>query len=292
MNITSTTRIRKLLGAAANAVRLQVVVGAFAAFLLIPPVMAESAGGDSQAELAKKLANPTAALISVPLQSNWDYNIGPAEATRYTLNVQPVVPFSLNEKWNLIVRTIVPYIDTESPIPGGPSHSGLSDTLQSFFFSPKEPTSHGWIWGAGPVFLWPTATDSVLGTEKWGVGPTAVVLKQSHGWTYGVLANHVWSYAGDDTRAHVNASYVLPFISYTTHTHTTLQLNSESTYDWSKSQWSAPLNLNLSQLLKIRRQIISVGVGVRHWMEVPQGGPDWGMRFTVTLLFPKNAKKP
>jgi len=106
----------------------------------------------------------------VPLQSNWDFSIGPAHAMRYLLNVQPVIPFSLTAEWNLITRTIVPFIHAESPVAWGSTRSGLGDILQSFFFSPSKPIN-GWILGAGPVFLYPSATDKALGGEKWGAGP-------------------------------------------------------------------------------------------------------------------------
>lgn len=143
------------------------------------------------AELAKKLQNPIASLISVPIQNNWDFSIGPKDAMKYTVNIQPVIPFSISKDWNLITRTIVPIIYAEAPRAGAGDHGGMGDILQSFFFSPKDPVG-GWIMGAGPVFLYPSATDDALGGEKWGAGPTAVVLQQKNGWTYGALANHVW----------------------------------------------------------------------------------------------------
>lgn len=156
-----------------------------------------NAPADDAAELAKKLSNPVAALISVPLQNNLDFGAGPAgDGFQYKLSI-PVIPISVNSNWNVISRTILPYVYQEDMI-GTSSQTGLSDAVQSLFFLPKEPTRGGWIWGAGPVFLLPTATDDLLGSEKWGIGPTAVVLKQQHGWTYGALVNHIWSFAGED----------------------------------------------------------------------------------------------
>src|SRR5262249_39830895 len=143
---------------------------------------------------------PVASLISVPFQMNYDCCFGPSDGGRYTLNFQPVVPLSLTSKWNLIVRTIVPVVYAESTAPGSGSAFGLSDTTQSFFFSPKAPV-HGFILAAGPVILWPTGS-SELGSKKWGAGVTALVLRQQGGLTYGVLANHIWSFAdaGDNRR--------------------------------------------------------------------------------------------
>jgi hypothetical protein len=238
-----------------------------------------------EAELAKKLQNPVASLISVPLQNNWDFGIGPEDALRYTLNIQPVIPISISKDWNLITRTIVPVIHAESPVRGGDDRTGLGDILQSFFFSPKEPTGCGWIWGAGPVILYPSGTDG-LSAHKWGAGPTAVLLKQESGWTYGMLANHVWSFSGG-SEADVNATFLQPFLSYTTKTYTTFGLNTESTYDWEDSQWTVPLNLTVAQLLKLGGQPVQFQAGGRVYAERPDGGPDWGLRFTVTLLFPK-----
>ena len=253
-------------------------------------VTASGGGGeagqkDDAAELAKKLQNPVASLISVPLQSNWDFGIGSANAMRYTLNIQPVIPFSLTKDWNLITRTILPVIYAESPVEGGDSTSGLGDIVQSFFFSPKEPVG-GWILAVGPVALWPTATDSALGAGKWGAGPTALALRQEHGWTYGALANHIWSYAGWGDR-NVNATFLQPFVSFTTKKQTTFGINTESTYDWENSQWTVPLNAFVSQLVKIGGKPVQFQVGYRYYAEKPDGGPDWGLRFTVTFLFPK-----
>ena len=262
---------------------------AFTLALTSSPLAQDTAGDDkaAAAELAKKLQNPVASLIQVPIQNNWDFGIGSANAIRYTANVQPVVPFSLNEDWNLITRTIVPVIYAEGTTNGAGSKFGLGDVVQSFFLSPKAPTSGGWIWGAGPVFAWPTATDSALGSEKWGAGPTAVFLRQDSGWTYGVLANHIWSYAGWGDQD-VSATFLQPFLTYTTRKFTTFGINTESTYDWENHQWTVPLNLSVSQLLKVSKQPIGLAIGFKYYADGPSGGPDWGLRFTVSFLFPKS----
>jgi hypothetical protein len=241
---------------------------------------------DDHTDLAKKLANPLASLISVPFQSNLDFGVGAGEGTKFTTNIQPVIPFELSEHWNIISRTILPVIDQEGLAAAGDSldASGLGDISQSIFFSPKEGSP---IWGVGPVFLLPSATDTVLGTEKWGVGPTAVVLKQEGPWTYGALANHIWDVAGDDARNSINVTYLQPFVSYITPTKTTYSLNLESTYDWQAEQWTVPINAVVSQLMKIGDQPVQAFIGARYYAETPNNGPEWGIRFGLTFLFPK-----
>lgn len=243
----------------------------------------------SQEELAKKLSNPISSLISVPLQSNWDFGYGSEDAFRYTLNLQPVVPLSIGPDMNLIIRTIAPYIYQEAPEPFLDSSDGMGDIVQSFFLSPKEPVD-GWILGGGPVFLWPTAWDDSLGSEKWGAGPTAVALQQRGGWTYGALANHLWSYAGEDGRDEVNATFLQPFLTYSTRSATTFGVNSESTYDWEHEQWTVPINAFVAQVVNVGKQPIQFQVGARYYADKPAGGPDWGLRATITFLFPTGEK--
>lgn len=250
-----------------------------------PP--APEAGNPDQ-ELAKQLSNPVASLISVPLQENLDFGMGPdGEGFRSTLNVQPVVPISLGENWNLILRTILPIVYQDEVTGSRETQFGLGDTTQSFFFSPKKPTSGGIIWGAGPAFLYPTGTDAALGSEKWGAGPTIVVLRQAGHNTVGLLANHIWSIAGDDARADISSTFVQPFFSHTTPGATTYTLNTETTYDWLREQWTVPINFTVTQLLKLGDQPLSVGGGVKYFAEKPAGGPDFGVRLVMTLLFPQ-----
>jgi hypothetical protein len=249
---------------------------------------AQEAGGDADHDIAMQLSNPVASLISLPLQNNFDWGGGPnGDGFQYRINIQPVIPFTLNNDWNLISRTILPYVYQEDII-GTTSQSGFSDTVQSLFFSPKAPTASGWIWGAGPALLVPTATDDLLGTEKWGAGPTAVFLRQQNGWTYGALANHIWSYAGDDARQDVSATFLQPFLTYTTDMHTTFSLNTESSYDWENSQWTVPINLGISQLLKIGGSPIQFQLAGRYYAEAPDNGPEWGLRFGITFLWPRS----
>jgi hypothetical protein len=254
---------------------------------------AASAAGDglnvqapaADSNLAQQLQNPVAALISVPLQNNVDFGFGPSNATRYTLNVQPVIPFSLNADFNLITRTIVPVISQGSPAPGTAGVTALGDITESLFLSPVAPF-HGFIIGAGPAFLLPTATNSQIGTGKWGAGPTAVILRQQHGWTYGALMNQIWSFAGPPSHGPVNATFLQPFFGYTWANGFSLTSNTESTYDWTRRQWTVPVNLIASKVVVLGKQPLSFALGGRDYAVSPNGGADWGIRFVVTLLFP------
>jgi len=220
---------------------------------------------------------------------NYDENCGvDDDGSILRTNVQPVIPISISDDWNLISRTILPVVYQNDVPSSGVSEFGLGDTVQSVFFSPKAPTSGGWIWGAGPVFLVPTANDDVLGSEKWGIGPTAVALKQQGPWTYGALANHIESFAGDSGRTNISATFLQPFVAYITPSKTTYGLNTESTYDWDRDQWSVPLNFTVNQLLKLGNQMVQVGGGIRYWPTSPDAGPErWGFRLQFTLLYPK-----
>ncbi len=243
--------------------------------------------------LAEKLQNPVAALISVPLQNNFDFGAGPNDdGFQWKLNIQPVIPFSLTKDWNLIVRAILPVISQNdvagtTASPSG-AQTGLGDTLVSLFFSPQKPGPGGIIWGAGPALYFPTGTDRLLGAEKWGAGPTAVILKQAKGFTFGLLANHVWSFAGAGDRNNFSNTFMQPFFAYTTKASTTFSINSETSYDWKSDQWTVPINAAVSQLVKIKGQFVNFQLGGRIYPKKPAMGPDWGLRFSVTFLFPKS----
>ena len=249
----------------------------------------DAAAAQNTDQLAKQLANPLAALTSVPLQLNYEREGGRSgEADRTRLNIQPVIPFDLGEDWNLISRTILPVVSQEPYAPSADSARGIGDVTQSLFFSPETPTARGWIWGVGPALLAPTASDEVLGADRWALGPTAVALRQTtSGWTYGGLFNHLVSADDDPERRDISNTLVQLFASKRIGPGRSVSAAVESTYDWEGEQWTVPITVSVSQVLRLGRQLVSFQGGVGRYADGPEAAPDWGLRFTTTFMFPK-----
>lgn len=237
-------------------------------------------------ELAKKLSNPIASLTSVPMQANFDFGGGAdGDGNSFILNVQPVIPFKLNDNWTVISRTIIPLAYRDYGADPDGHVSGIGDITQSFFFSPSN-SKNGLTWGVGPVFLLPVASDDRMGSEKLGLGITGVVLKQTGRWTVGTLANHIWSVAGDDDRLDVNTTFLQPFVSYGLGKGQTISFNVESSYNWETEQATVPVNVGYSKVFKAGQQLMSFQVGAKYFADGPEAAPNWGLRTQLTLLFP------
>ena len=242
---------------------------------------------ESTSDLAKKLSNPVSSLVSVPLQFNWESPVGPEDDTRFVMNFQPVMPFSLNESWNVITRLIIPLVGQPALTPGGMPASGVSDVLFSTFFSPAEPGA--FIWGVGPVFNLPSTNEPTLGTQKWSAGPTVVVLKQTGPWTYGALWNQLWSFAGNNTRRDVNQMFLQPFATYTTPTAVSFSVNLEAVGNFEPvdNTWTVPVNFQVSKVLSFGQFPASYGVGLGVYAAGPEGAPSWKLRGLMTILLPR-----
>jgi hypothetical protein len=237
--------------------------------------------------MAKKLANPISDLVSVPFQFNWEQGVGPQDQTRFILNIQPVMPFTLTKDWNLIARVITPLISQPPLSEGGAPAFGVGDVLGSFFFSPSH--SRGITWGVGPVLSLPSTTIPTLGTEKWSAGPTFVVLKQAGPWTVGALWNQVWSFAGNEGRRDVSQMFFQPFLAYNTKSLVTFTLQSEMTANWKADddKWTVPINLQVAKLSSFGPFPASYQLGFGVYAAHPDTGPSWKMRGAIVVLLPR-----
>ena len=229
-------------------------------------------------ELAKQLQNPLSSLISVPVQGNFDFGMGPENGSRALINIQPVIPLSLNEKWNLITRTVLPIVSQNDIYGPSGSQFGLGDLTMTGFFSPKA-SKNGVTWGVGPVLLIPTSTDDLLGAGEFGAGPSAVALKQSGAITFGALVNHLWA-------DNVSNTFLNPFIAKNYKGGYALAANTEMTQNWENESFAGVFMVTGSKVFNIGTQAMSAAIGPR----VHYGGGrvgDFGFRAQLTFMFPK-----
>jgi hypothetical protein len=238
-------------------------------------------------ELAKQRTNPLAHLATATFQFNDDCCLGAARASAFTLSNQFVVPIDINDQWFVLSRTVLPYISVPPTAARVPSHSGLGDTTQSFFLSPRQ--AGDLIIGVGPAFNLPTATDPALGFEKWGAGPTITVVQQTGGWTLALLSHHIWSFTGAADRKDVRYTYVAAGVAYTFPDTTTLAIGTETVRDWTIDQapWSVPIIAGYNHLYRVGDQAFTFGFSGKYYAATPIGGPKWGARATLTFLYPK-----
>ena len=242
-------------------------------------------------ELQKKLANPVADLISVPIQYNLNFGTGPYDKPQHTLNVQPVYPVKLGSSgWSLINRVIVPLLSNPAMAPGQERENGLGDILYQPFFSPAAQGSL--IWGIGPALQLKSATDDRLGSGKWATGPTAVALVQEGAWTLGGLVTQLWSFAGDDNRADVDQMQLQPIISYRLSPKNTIGYAGIVVANWklpSSQRWTVPLGATYSILTRpgwIATPVNYVFGGGYNVVRPDDASP-WFLRVQMNFVFPK-----
>jgi opacity protein-like surface antigen len=248
------------------------------------------AGGSArpagEEDLAKQSQNPIADLVSLPFQSNTNFNAGPFKRTQEVLNIQPVVPMHINENWNMISRTIVPVISQPNPIVDG-NTNGIGDITQSLFLSPVH--SGALIWGVGPVFTVPSATDPILGQGKVLAGPTAVLLTTPGHWVIGVLLNNQWSVGGNPLRPNVNQFLAQPFVNYNMAHGWYLTTSPIITANWLAApgeRWTVPVGGGFGRVFKLGDQPVNASINAYYNVERPTGAATWSLRTTFALLFP------
>jgi hypothetical protein len=252
-----------------------------AALLLVFSIPASAQDADA---LAKQTQNPIASLVSVPLQGNWDFGLGDRDATGTLLNFQPVMPFPINQSTNVILRVIVPL--ASQPAPDGTRFNGVGDVLTTVFFSPSKASRI--IWGVGPVMLMPAATNNALGTEKFALGPSVVVLTQPGKWTLGGLYNQLWSASGANDRADVNQMYLQPFANYNLGRGLAVGVSMEASANWNADEtWTAPLLFSISKITLLGKQPVNLAFGAGPKVVGPENASSWRFRVAATFLFPR-----
>jgi len=267
------------------------LIGAIACVLVTLAASSASAQDQGAAALAKAAQNPIADMISLPFQSNTNFDVGPLKKTQEILNIQPVYPVSLNAEWNLITRTIVPVISQPAFTSSQDREFGIGDVQFSAFLSPKQAVG-GWVWGAGAIAQLDTATDDRLGQGAWGLGPTAVALYLGKTWVYGALANNVWSVSEDDGRPSVNQMLVQPFVNYNfpDAQGRYLTFSPVITADWkadSGQRWTIPLGLGIGQIMRFGKQPVNLQAAAYYNVERPDNAAQWQLRLQMQFLFPK-----
>jgi hypothetical protein len=265
------------------------------------------AGG--AADLQKAVQNPVASMISVPIQNNSNFGIGPFARTQDVLNIQPVIPVQATADWNLIIRWIAPIIWQPAPgtanlevygiDEGTPAYFaaqvlqktagvyGFGDMSPTFFLSPAKPRKL--IWGVGPYFVLPTATSKVLGQGKLSIGPSIVALLQPGPWTIGALVNNAWSVAGSGGRRPVNQMTLQYFLNYNLKKGWYLSLSPIITANWKGSNgsvWTVPVGGGVGRVMRLGAQPVNITAQLYENADRPSNGSTWSMRLQIAFLFP------
>ena len=245
----------------------------------------------SAEELARLAQNPIANLVSVPFQNNTNFNYGPRDGTQNILNIQPVIPVTIDKDWNLITRTILPIVTQPGFTEGQSSTTGLGDLQLSGFLSPSQPGAGGLIWGAGAIMQAPTNSNDRLGNDRWGLGPTAVALRIEKGspWVYGALVNNVWSVGGGSDPKY-NNFLLQPFLNYNFTGGTYLTSAPIVTANWEASgsqRWTVPVGGGIGHIFHLGRLPVNMQLSAYWNVIAPDSGPDWQLRFQVQFMFPK-----
>jgi len=243
-----------------------------------------AAAAQTADELAKQTQNPVSSLISVPLQGNWDFGLGDRDAVGTLVNFQPVMPFAVSKRANVILRVIMPI--ASQPGADGMRINGLADVLATAFFSPSAPSRV--IWGVGPAVLLPAATTSALGSEKLALGPSVVVLAQPGKWTVGMLFSQIWSVSGANDRPDVDQTFLQPFANYNLGGGLSASVSMEATGNWEADEtWTAPLLFGLSKVTHLGKRPVNFQVAAGPMVASPEAGASWRFRLAATFLFPR-----
>lgn len=249
-------------------------------------------GEDETAELQRASQNPVSSMISLPFQNNTFFETGPKGKTQNILLIQPVIPFSINDDWNFIARSVIPLL-TQPPFNNAQKRNfGLGNIQFQGFLSPKEGVG-GWLVGFGPILEFPTNSgpDGRFGSDNFSAGPAFVALKMKGPWVYGGLITHLWSYAGSDPE--VNTTVFQPFVNYNLKNGWYLGLSPAIVANWAahnSQRWTIPLGGGIGRVFRIGKQPVNASVRVYHNVQSPRNGSDWQLQLSLQFLFPKRQR--
>lgn len=273
---------------------IRITIPQWATFLLLgaiawgPGAWADGEHPHPGHNLAKQSQNPVSTLISVPFETNFEFNAGPEDKTDFILNIKPVYPMKLSADWNLINRLIAPVVSQGERIPGQGRESGLGDFTYQAFLSPAKPGKV--IWGVGATLVIPTGSDDRLTSDKWSLGPSAVVLTMPGHWVVGALAQNVWSFAGESDAPDVNQFLFQYFLNYNMKKGWYLSSSPIITANWeatSGNKWTVPFGGGFGRVFKIGKQNVNMKLASYYNVERPDNASNWTLQASITLLFPK-----
>ena len=273
------------------------------------PAAAQKPSGSAE-DLQKATQNPVSSLISVPLQNNSNFGIGPFSRTQNILNIQPVIPIKISRTTNLIIRWITPIVWQAAPGTANLEALGIEENTPAFLFAQNAQANAGvfgfgdmnptfflspaksgkLIWGAGPAFVIPTATSRYLGQGKFSAGPSFVALVQPGHWTIGALVNNVWSVAGPSQRADVNQMTLQYFVNYNLKRGWFVSFSPVITANWkaaSQNIWTVPVGGGVGRIFKLGLQPVNLQAQFYGNAIHPVNGSPWSMRLQLAFLFPK-----
>jgi len=277
----------------------RLIAGALGSALIIAPAGLSHAQGETdsarvvrhsgaEANLARAAQNPVANMVSLPLQWNYSTAGGLDSSTALVLNVQPVLPVPIGERWLIVSRTVVPFLSL--PLPNGTQAGGIGDIQEQAYFTKAKPGRM--TWALGPVFSFPTATNTVARTGQWGLGPGAVALVMPGPWVIGVLANNIWRIGGAAHGEVLNAFTVQPFINYNLPHAWAISTAPLITSNWSApgdQRWTVPVGLGVSKVTHVVEQPLNLGLQYYHDVSHPRRAGSEELRFFVAALWPTAA---
>ncbi len=262
------------------------------------------AGHDDLGAVGKKLVNPLGELWSLSMNFepvkfyDGDLNTGNPELGSDMI-FQPVMPIPLygegDAMWRMITRPIIPLIFS-TPVPTGFNEfdhkSGIGDIQLPMLLSLPQTIAGHWILGAGPVTLFPSATNDSLGSDQWGLGPAVVVGYKTKKWTAVVFPNYFWKIgeAGQGDKPDVNNGSMLYMFAYDLADAWQVGMNPTISYNHAATdgnKWNVPVGLFISKTIRLGKTPVNIKLGSEYSVVSEDDfGKRWNFRLMITPVLP------